>query len=168
MVLARPVRFELTADGLVPDALVGGPFRAENGGPVARRRRSRLARAGADALVLGTVAIVLGHALSVPARAQTWDDAGAQVAGAAFAIGSVLTVTGFVVTGVTTVQARRWTGLRAWLPAAGAAASAALLALQSTPLLPTAVGLYALSFLALGLALDAAPAPSAAVAAPVV
>jgi len=114
----------------------------------------RLARTGALAVTIGTAAIVLGHALSIPARDQTWDDRGAQLAGAAFAIGTVVTLVGFLVTAVTTPRAGRWTGLRAWLPAAGATISLALLVLQLTPLLPLAVGAYALSFLGLGLALD--------------
>ena len=55
---------------------------------------------------------------------------------------------------MTTRRAGRWTDYRAWLPAVGAATTLALLAFQLTPLLPLAVGAYALSFLALGLALD--------------
>jgi hypothetical protein len=131
--------------------LVGGAFAFSRSGVAGS---GRLARTGAAAVTIGTSAIALGHALSIPARGETWDDRGAQLAGAAFAIGTILTLAGFLVTAVTTRRAGRWTGYRAWLPAVGAATTLALLAFQLTPLLPLAVGAYALSFLALGLALD--------------
>ena len=59
---------------------------------------------------------------------------------------------GFLMAGVTTVRAGRWTGLFGWTPLGIGVAGVASMFLQFTPLLPTGVGIYYLGFVPLGLA----------------
>jgi hypothetical protein len=69
----------------------------------------------------------------------------------------VLSATGFLLVGRATIRAGVWSSLRRFTPLALGAWSAVLIGRQFTPALPTAVGVYGLCFLAVGIALVTQP-----------
>jgi hypothetical protein len=70
-----------------------------------------------------------------------------------FAVGTVLQALGLLLCGVATLRARLWSGWARWTPLAVGVTMLILVALQLTPLLAAAVGLYAAAVVALGLAM---------------
>ncbi len=73
---------------------------------------------------------------------------------------------GFLVAGVATLRARRWSGWRRFTPLVTGVWLTALVGLAATTSLAGGVGIYGLCILALGVALYTQPAPSAPSAAP--
>ena len=113
----------------------------------------RAASVGLWAALVGTALIVMGHLASIPIRDELVDDGWPRAVGGVFALGTVLTAIGFLLAGRGTIRAGIWRDWRRFTPLAVGAWSAVLLGLQFTPVLPTAVAVYGLSFLALGVAL---------------
>ena len=118
---------------------------------VAGDRRS--SRTGLAMAVLGTALIVVGHVASIPVREQTVDDTVPQIVGALFGLGTLLSAVGFLLVGHGVLRAGVWTDWRRFTPTLVGASAVALLGLQFTPALPSAVGVYALCLGALGIAL---------------
>ena len=130
---------------LVPSALafrrsgVAGP-----GGP---------ARWGGRLIVTGIVIGVAAHLSSLPFVNLTFDDPVVIVVATMFGVGALLSTVGFVLAGIGTLHAGRWSGWARWVPLGIGFLGVALMFLQFTPLLPAAVGMYYAGFIALGLAL---------------
>ena len=116
---------------------------------------TRMARVGTALAIAGTALILAGHLASIPVRDETVHDTAAQLVGGAFGLGTALTAIGMLLAGRATLRAGRWHDWRRFTPLAVGAWSLALLGLQLTPALPSAVGLYAICFTALGVALAA-------------
>ena len=117
---------------------------------------SRAGNLGLAAAVAGTVLLVIGELASIPIRHQLVDDGWPRVVETVFGVGTVATAVGFLVAGVATVRAGVWRDWRRFTPLAIGIWSVALIGLQFTPALPTAVAVYGLCFLALGVALGGA------------
>lgn len=111
------------------------------------------------AALAGTALIVIGHLASIPIRDDLVDEGWPHVVEAVFGLGTVLFAIGFLVVGRATIRAGIWRGWRRFTPLAIGVWSVVLIGLQLTPALPTAVAVYALSFLALGVALSTQPTP---------
>ena len=120
---------------------------------------TRAARLGLWVALVATGLIVVGHLGSIPARDELVDDGWPRVLEGVFALGTVLTAIGFLVAGRATIRAGIWRDWRRFTPLAIGGWSAVLIGLQFTPVLPTAVAVYGLCFLALGVALCTQAAP---------
>jgi hypothetical protein len=120
---------------------------------------TRAARLGLWVALVATGLIVVGHLGSIPARDELVDDGWPRVLEGVFALGTVLTAIGFLVAGRATIRASIWRDWRRVTPLAIGGWSAVLIGLQFTPVLPTAVAVYGLCFLALGIALCTQAAP---------
>jgi hypothetical protein len=114
---------------------------------------TRVARLGLWAALVGTALIVVGHLASIPIRDELVDDGWPRVVEAVFGLGTVLSAVGFLLAGRATIRAGIWRDWRRFIPLALGSWSTALIGLQLTPALPTAVAVYALCFVALGIAL---------------
>jgi hypothetical protein len=114
---------------------------------------TRAARFGLTAALAGAVLIVVGHLVSIPIRNQTTHDRWPQIVGGIFGIGTVLVAIGFLLAGRATLRAGVWCDWRRFTPLAVGACSAVLVGLQFTPALPSAVAVYGLCFVAVGIAL---------------
>jgi len=120
---------------------------------------TRAARVGLWAALIGTALIVVGHLGSIRVRDELVDDGWPRVVEGVFGLATVLTAIGFLVAGRATIRAGVWRDWRRFTPLAIGAWSTVLIGLQFTPALPTAVAVYGLCFLALGIALYARPTP---------
>jgi len=118
---------------------------------------TRAARLGLTSALAGAVLVVVGHLVSIPIRAQTTHDTWPQIVGGAFGIGTVLVASGLLVSGWTTLRERHWEDWRRFTPIAAGGCAVALIPLQLTPVLPSAVAVYGLAFVAIGVALGGAP-----------
>lgn len=114
---------------------------------------SRSAQFGVGAALAGTTLIVVGHIASIPIRGEHVDDTWPHVLEGVFGIGTVLSAAGFLLAGRATIRSGVWHGWRRFTPLALGIWSAVLIGLQFTPVLPIAVGVYGLCFLAVGAAL---------------
>ena len=114
---------------------------------------SRAARIGLPLAAIGTLLIVAGHFASIPVRNQTIHDTGAQLVSGIFAAGTVLSAAGLLLAGWATLRADIWQDWRRFVPLGLGVVTAALIGVQFTKALPTAVAVYALGFAALGLGL---------------
>jgi hypothetical protein len=130
--------------------------------------RSRLAGASRGAhigLVLalaGTALLFVGELASIAVRNQRVDDTGAQIVGAMFGAAILLTAAGFLAAGIATLRARLWRGWRLYTPLSLGIWTTALLGLNMTKALPTAVAVYGFCLLAFGIALYTQPTPEPA------
>lgn len=114
----------------------------------------RGARWGLPLALVGTAMIVAGHAGSTLVADQTIEDTAPQVLGAlTFGLGTVLSAVGLLAAGVAVLGAAVWQGWRRWTVLVAGVATLALIPLQLTPALPSAVGAYALTFVGIGAAL---------------
>lgn len=120
---------------------------------------ARAASLGLWVALVGTALVVVGHLASIPVRNELVDDGWPQVVSGVFGLGIVLTAVGFLLAGRATIRAGIWRDWRRFTPLAVGAWSAVLIGLQFTPALPTAVAVYGLFFLALGIALCTQAAP---------
>jgi hypothetical protein len=123
--------------------------------------RSRGAKVGLAAAAVGTALVAIGEFTSIPIRNETIHDGWPQLVGGVFAAGTVLTAIGFLLVGGATLRAGAWHGWRRFTPLATGVWALALVGLQFTGALPTAVGIYGLCFVAIGVALSTT-APAAA------
>jgi hypothetical protein len=114
---------------------------------------TRAAGLGLSAALAGTTLIVVGHLASIPIRDELVDAGWPRIVEAVFGFGTVLFALGFLLAGRATLRAGIWHDWRRFTPLAIGCWSAALIGLQLTPALPTAVAVYGLCFLALGVAL---------------
>jgi hypothetical protein len=114
---------------------------------------SRAGNLGLGAAIAGTVLIVIGELASIPIRHELVDDGWPRVVETVFGVGTVLSAVGFLLAGAATVRAGVWRDWRRYTPLAIGIWSVALIGLQFTPALPTAIAVYGLCFLALGIAL---------------
>jgi hypothetical protein len=140
--IATTVLWALTQAALVPALLAFGRSGAAG--------RGAAGRWGLRLVVAGTVTGVVAHLTSLPFVDAKFEDVVAVAA--MFGIGALLATGGFLLAGVGTARTGRWTGLYRWTPLGIGVVGVALMFLQLTPLLPTAVGLYYLGFIPLGLA----------------
>lgn len=124
--------------------------------------KSRSARVGLTLALAGTALLFVGELASIAVRNQQVDDTGAEIVGAIFAIAILLSAVGFLSSGIATVRARLWRGWRRYAPLGVGIWTTALLGLNMTKALPTAVAAYGLCLLALGVALYTQPVPSSA------
>ena len=129
---------------------------------------SRVARVGVVLALAGTALLFVGELASIAVRDQQVGDSGAVVVGAAFGVAILLTAAGFVAAGIATLRARRWRGWRRFTPLSTGIWATALLVLNMTKALPTAVAVYGLCLLALGIALYIQPTPESAETQPLV
>jgi hypothetical protein len=118
---------------------------------------TRAARLGLTTALTGATLIVAGHLASIPIRNQTTHDTWPQIVGGVFGIGTVLVAIGLLLAGWTTLRERNWTDWRRFTPLATGAWAVALIPLQLTPVLPSALAVYGLFFLAIGVALGGTP-----------
>jgi hypothetical protein len=121
---------------------------------------TRAARLGLTAALGGATLIVVGHLASIPIRNQTTHDTWPQIIGGVFGIGTILVAIGLLLAGWTTLRERNWEDWRRFTPLAAGAWAVALIPLQLTPLLPSAVAVYGLLFVAIGVALGGTPKSS--------
>jgi hypothetical protein len=121
---------------------------------------TRAARYGLTAALGGAALIVAGHLVSIPIRNQTTDDTWPQIVGGVFGIGTILVAIGLLLAGWTTLRERNWDDWRRFTPLAAGTWSLALIPLQLTPVLPSAVAVYGLCFVAIGVALSGTPTSS--------
>ena len=128
--------------------------------------RSRAARFGPPLALTGTALLFVGELASIAVRDQQVDDTGAVLVGAIFAIAIALLAVGFLSSGIATLRARLWLGWRRYVPLAVGIWTAALLGLNMTKALPTAVAVYGLCLLALSVALNTQPVPTSAARVP--
>jgi hypothetical protein len=124
--------------------------------------KSRGARVGVFLALAGTALLFVGELASIAVRNQQVDGTGAELVGAIFAVAIVLSAVGFLASGVATVRARLWRGWRRYAPLGVGIWATALLGLNMTKALPTAVAVYGLCLLALSIALYTQPVPSSA------
>ncbi|HEU5421957.1 MAG TPA: hypothetical protein VFU72_00305 [Nitrolancea sp.] len=127
-----------------------------------RSRVAGTARAASLAIwvgFVGTALVVVGHLSSIPVRNELVDDGWPRIVSGVFGLGTVLTAVGFLLAGRATIRAGIWRDWRRFTPLAVGVWSAVLIGLQFTPALPTAVAVYGLFFLALGIALCRQAAP---------
>jgi len=115
----------------------------------------RTARVGLAMAFVGTSLVIVGHLASIPVRNDSIHATGPEVAGGIYGLATVVSAVGFLLTGRATITAGVWCDWRRLTPLATGLACLALLGLQFTKALPTAVTIYALCFLAIGLALRA-------------
>ena len=125
---------------------------------------SRGARVGLFLALAGTALLFVGELSSIAVRDQGIDDTGAEAVGAIFAVAIVLSAVGFLSSGIATLRTRLWPGSRRYAPLGVGIWTTALLGLNMTKALPTAVAVYGLCLLALSLALYTQPVPSSAAA----
>jgi hypothetical protein len=123
---------------------------------------SRCARLGATLALAGTALLFVGELASIPIRDQRTDETGATIVGALFALAILLTASGFLLAGISTLRVRLWRDWRRFTPLSVGLAACALLGLNSTRALPAGVAAYGLCLLALGVALYTRPTPTAA------
>jgi hypothetical protein len=128
--------------------------------------QSRSARVGVSLALVGTALLFVGELASISVRDRQVDDTGAELVGAIFAVAIVLSAVGFLSAGIATVRARLWRGWRRYAPLGVGVWTTALLGLNLTKALPTAVAVYGLCLLALSVALYTQPAPSTAMELP--
>jgi hypothetical protein len=120
---------------------------------------TRAANVGLLLAMAGTALIVLGHLGSIPTAGQNLDDTGAQLVGAVFALGTVVSAVGLLLAGTAVARTRRWHGWRRFTTLAAGVWTLALLGLQLTAALPSAVAVYALCFAGIGAAVAGSPTP---------
>ena len=123
---------------------------------------SRGARVGVVLALAGTALLFVGELASIAVRDQQVGDSAAVVVGAAFGVAILLTAAGFLAAGIATLRARQWRGWRRLTPLSTGIWATALLVLNMTKALPTAVAVYGLCLLALGIALYLQPTPEPA------
>ena len=114
---------------------------------------SRAGRLGAALAVVGGALWVAGHALTLFVLDARVGDAGTVAVIAAFAVGSLLTLAGFLMAGVAVLRARRWTSWRRYAPLAVAVGTLVVVPVQATSFLALSVAGFAATIVALGVAM---------------
>jgi hypothetical protein len=117
--------------------------------------RSRAARSGVAIAVAGTLTLTVGEIIGLPIRDALTDDTSAQVVGAVFGLGVLLSAVGFVILGVATLRARVWLDWRRYTPLVTGIWTSILvvLPLAIPAALPGCVAIYGACLLAMAVAL---------------
>jgi hypothetical protein len=117
--------------------------------------RSRPARSGVAVAVAGTLTLTVGEFIGLPIRDGLTDDTSAQVVGAVFGLGVLLSVVGFLLLGVETLRARVWLDWRRYTPLVTGIWTSILvvLPLAIPKALPGGVAVYGACLFAMALAL---------------
>ena len=110
-------------------------------------------RVGGRLAVAGALLYVVAHGLSLVAFDAALDDPISVAVLSCFGVGTMLTAVGLIMAGAAALRAGVWSRWRRYTPLVLGVWMVVMMPLQFTPALPLAVGLYALAFLALGLAL---------------
>lgn len=123
---------------------------------------STAGRVGGRLAVAGALLYVVAHGLSLVALDAALDDPISVGVVSCFGVGTVLTAVGLILAGTAALRAGVWSRWRRCTPLVLGVWMVVMVPLQFTPALALAVGVYALAFLALGLALiveDLEPEP---------
>lgn len=121
---------------------------------------SRTASRGVTLAVAGTLLLTAGEFASIPIRDALIDDTSASIVGAIFALGTVLSAIGLLLTGKATLSARRWHDWRRYTPLAAGVWTTALVGIAVTSALPAGVAVYGACLLAMAIALQTDPRPA--------
>jgi len=119
--------------------------------------RSRPARIGFPVAVAGTALIIVGHLASMPIRNDNIHRAAAETVAGVFGAATILSAVGLLLIGSATLRAGVWGGWRRFVPLFAGVWTVALIGMQLTEALPTAVAVYSVCFALLGFALAVAP-----------
>jgi hypothetical protein len=122
---------------------------------------SRTAATGLALAVIGTSLLLVGELASIPFRYEHIDDTGPGIVGGVFGIATLLSAIGLLMGGKATLRAGQWRDWRRFTPLVAGIWTLILVGLALTKALPTAVGIYGLCLLALGIALYTRPSPVA-------
>jgi hypothetical protein len=116
---------------------------------------SRAARSGVAIAVAGTLTLTVGEIIGLPIRDGLTDDTSAQVVGAVFGLGVLLSAVGFLILGVATLRANVWCDWRRYTPLVTGIWMSILvvLPLAIPKALPGCVAVYGACLLAMALAL---------------
>lgn len=120
--------------------------------------RSRSATVGVAAAVIGTALFLVGQVASIFIRDARFDDTEAQIVIACFALGSFISMIGFLLAGRATARAGIWDGWRRFTPLATGLWLVVLnvLPVAVPALLNAGVGIYGLCLLAVAVAMHTA------------
>jgi hypothetical protein len=121
---------------------------------------SRTAAVGLALAVIGTSLLFVAELASLPFRYQHVDDTGPGIVGGVFGIATLLSAVGLLMAGKATLRAGQWDDWRRFTPLLAGIWALILLGLAATNALPTGVGIYGLSLLALGIAFYTRPVPT--------
>lgn len=144
-----------SADALVPVSLAYAIFHVFVFIGLLGLRRSGLAGPSRPATVglvlalLGTMVLTMAEIASIPIRNSLMEDGEAGLVGAFFGVGTLLSMIGFLVVGITTVLAGRWLGWGRFPPLGVGISLVALMGLVVTPALAAGVALCGLALLTL-------------------
>lgn len=116
---------------------------------------SRLARRGIALAVTGTLILTAGEIVGLPIRDASIDDTSAQLVGAVFGLGVLLSAAGLLMVGVATLRTPVWRDWRRYTPLAAGTWTTILvvLPLAIPKALPGSVAIYGTCLLAMALAL---------------
>lgn len=123
---------------------------------------SRAARSGVAIAVTGTLTLTVGEIIGLPIRDALTDDTSAQVVGAVFGLGVLLSAVGFLVLGVATLRAHVWCDWRRYTPIVTGIWTSILVVLPLTipKALPGSVAIYGACLLAMAVGLHRQTSPS--------
>lgn len=120
---------------------------------------SRGARVGLVLALAGTALLFIAELASIAVRNEHVKDSGAEIVGGIFGVAILLSAAGFLAAGIATLRAELWRGWRRYTPLSVGIWTTAVLVLNVTKALPTAIAVYGLCLLALGIALYTQPTP---------
>ena len=123
---------------------------------------SRAARSGVAIAVAGTLTLTVGEIIGLPIRDALTDDTSAQVVGAVFGLGVLLSAVGLVILGVATLCARVWCDWRRYTPLVTGIWTSILVVLPLVipKALPGCVAIYGACLLAMAAGLHRETRPS--------
>ncbi len=121
---------------------------------------SRAARSGMTLAITGTLLLAAGELASIPIRDSLVDGTSAVVVGAIFALGTVLSAIGYLLTAKATLSAGIWQDRRRYTPLVAGMWTTALVGIAATSALPAGVAVYGACLLAMAIALYTAPVPA--------
>lgn len=118
-------------------------------------------RRGLAIAVGGTALLLAGELASLPIRHARVDDMSAQVVGALFGLGCLISAVGFLVAGRAIARAGLWLGWHRWTVLIVGIWTAVLVGLGTTKLLAAGVSIYGIGLVTAFLAMRATTAPAA-------
>ena len=126
--------------------------------------RSRTARIGLDAAIVGTALLFVCELASLPISGQHNSDTWPTIVGSGFGLASVLLTGGMLAVGIATVRERSWSSWRRNAPLICGLLSLTTIPLQFTSAIEIGIALYGVGYAVLGVAMltDPAARPSPA------